>query len=95
MIYARLQGRAGNQIFQYYFGKRLEMEYNDNLVLDFYKVNRKNWSKDILKFNVDFFSLLEDKFTYFKNMNILQLLVVLIYRLFTPRNASYQKIYMY
>ena len=95
MIYARLQGRAGNQFFQYYFGKRLEMEYNDNLVLDFYKVNRKNWSKDILKFNVDFFSLLEDKFTYFKNMNILQLLVVLIYRLFTPRNASYQKIYMY
>lgn len=43
MIYARLQGRAGNQFFQYYFGKRLEMEYNDNLVLDFYKVNRKNW----------------------------------------------------
>lgn len=57
----------------------VEMEYNDNLVLDFYKVNRKNWSKDILKFNVDFFSLLEDKFTYFKNMNILQLLVGTFY----------------
>ncbi|MFR5149164.1 MAG: hypothetical protein ACLTER_06195 [Ruminococcus sp.] len=101
MIYARLQGRSRMIKFARYAILVKGLKWNITIILFsgfLLKVNTRKIGVKIYTENLMwiFFSLLEDKSTYFKNMNIIQLLVVaLIYRLFTPRNACIPKIYMY
>ena len=74
MIYLKMRGRLGNQLFQYAFAKKISLITGDEIGIDWEIIDRRSkieegnyWGRELLDFNVsascNFFE---------KNMNIVQ-----------------------
>ena len=80
-IYLPLQGRIGNQLFQYAFARKLQLEMPNNptIIMDDSDIIRCNWENSLMHYdlpNVEYIheSILENRFVmskqYFLRKNI-------------------------
>ncbi len=93
-IYLPLQGRIGNQLFQYAFARKIQLnaENNPKIIMDDSDILRCNWENSLLYYNlpnVEYVheNILEKKYKYSS-----QYFLRKIYRLFT-RKKNYVKKY--
>lgn len=100
MIVIKIQGRLGNQMFQYAFAKRLQKEFypNEEIIINYSKSKYSN--KCAFCENNNFFNLKTLKSTYKMNINILQRLLmysyILIKRIFKiKRDIKFQNLLNY
>lgn len=77
MINIRIDGRCGNQMFQYAFARTLALEYNEELNISFRNIKRRNdpsWNVDLYDFNVAPFNEVSDM-----HVTLLQKIILLMY----------------
>lgn len=93
-IYLPLQGRIGNQLFQYAFARRLQVEMPDHptIIMDDSDIIRCNWENSLKYYrlpNVEYIheSIINDKYKFSE-----QYILRKVYRAFT-RNKDYMKKY--
>lgn len=93
-IYLPIQGRIGNQLFQYAFARKIQNEIGEDaeVIIDDSSVERLNWENALVHYKLP-----NVKYTHIKIMDsqaVLskQYLLRKIYRLFT-RNADYKNKY--
>ena len=74
MVVVKLQGGLGNQMFQYAFGRKLELKYNIPLYLDLSFLNRRdlgdnftyrNYDLDIFDLDIKTLSVYPELFHYY------------------------------
>lgn len=82
MIYLRLRGRIGNQLFMYAFAKRLQMQRNRNekIFIDDSEVISMNWVNSLKGYNLDDVIYSSRKFSFFSHMSLLQKIKYINYR---------------
>ena len=62
MIYVEMNGRCGNQLFDYSFARKMSILLNDNITLNFYHVLKHanvdtSWRNELASFRVDSFKI--------------------------------------
>ena len=95
-IYLPLQGRIGNQLFQYAFARKLQLEMPNNptIIMDDSDIIRCNWEKSLMYYdlpNVEYIheSILENRFVMSK-----QYFLRKIYRVLTRKKNYMDKFKM-
>lgn len=90
-IYININGRLGNQMFQYAFARKLQMKYNlkTEIVINFYLVNNMlekestGWEDSLKYFNTEYDTTNESPFTiFFKRLTIKQKILAIIYQVY-------------
>ena len=85
MIYVEMHGRLGNQLFQYAAARRIQLETNKNIVMNFKKVTGVNsegntgWEDSLKDFCVYDYVSTKDCNNLFENLSVTKRILCVIY----------------
>lgn len=76
MLYKKMQGRLGNQMFQYAAMRSFSERFNDkDVLLDFSNLGNKDYVNDLKDFNITL-KYNEEEFKWRKNFSVLQRILI-------------------
>ena len=93
-IYMPLMGRIGNQLFQYAFARKIQLEMGSDveIIMDDSDILRCNWENSLVHYNIPNIQYIHENIIEAEKKNSKQYLLRKIYRLFT-RKADYTNKY--
>jgi len=99
MIYLEVHGRLGNQLFQYAFARKLQIERQDKLTINFHKEdtgeNASTYGNQLQFFNIP----KEVQFSYddtkiiFRNTTFIQKLIYFLYKITKPDGTKHHALF--
>ena len=93
MIYVRLAGRIGNQLFMYAYAKKLSEELDDkNILIDDKEVLKENYENSLIEYDLKNVKYVHSHKKMYLPKNWKKTIIFLFYK-FIRRNLSYQARY--